>query len=811
MPKSDMMLEDINYKQTPSTRNLLLGGLIVLALGIGAGIGIGYGIGYNNAEEEIPTGDNDEQKQDNNCLPSGRNTSWFTLPCADESKSTCPHGYEDPPLLLISLDGFRPDYLTRNKDMVPNINKLRKCGSYAPYMKPAFPSVTFPNHYTIVTGLYPESHGIIGNNMYDPDLGVFSLGNGAALDKRWWGGEPIWNTVMKQGKRAATYFWPGSDADIQDMRPNYYFTYDGSHAYEQRIDIVLGWLLLPIDRRPHFITLYFDEPDHAGHDPGPFSDGINDALKKVDDVIGRLMDGLADYNLHNCINMVVVADHGMANRSCDQIYMHDKFLPASEYYRRSTAGTMLRLTPKSNAQLQDPRDIVDALQCTSPIATAYVKQDIPKRWHYINNIRIEDSLIPVEAGWTATGGPTTFCDGGTHGYDNLDVSMEALFFAIGPAFKKEFEVEPFENIELYNLMCEVIGVMPAPNNGTFGSLHSILKKTKIVIAPDYSKITIPIECPYPTDYEQRLAEDTSQCVCPSMSSAEIKEFDENLKLSNEEEIDAKGKHAPFLRPFTNEDWELCELTQKDYLIGYSHNHSMALYVSYTLSKQPEFALKENCVRADVRVVDEFTRHCVEVEDAYNSTISTGFLFQPEFASSEDRQMDALISSNVAPHYTNFTLDLWEGYLKETLRHWSNVYGDINVIAGPAFDYNADGLADDAMALSIKNSTIDGQLVPTHYYAVVTRCIDGELNLDCPKLEMIAFILRHMDGIQTCKPPSQFLETHIARVRDVMLLTGLIFHPDHGSLDVYDSIRLMTFMPMLGEFWKLWEMPNTVNN
>ncbi|XP_033103056.1 venom phosphodiesterase-like [Anneissia japonica] len=721
MSKSDMNLcvgDDMKYVQTPSTRNLIVGGFIVLALGIGAGIGIGFAIGYNTYEEELPN----KEEQQGNCLPSGQNVSWFNIPCPSEDTSlSCPHGYEDPPLLLISLDGFRPDYLTRNKDMVPNINKLRNCGSYAPYMMPSFPSVTFPNHYTIVTGLYPESHGIIGNNMYDPDLGVFSLSGTEKFDKRWWGGEPIWNTVMKQGKRAATYFWPGSDVDIEDIRPNYYFTYDGAHTYEQRIDVVLGWLMLPIDRRPSFITLYYDEPDHIGHDPGPFSDEINGALKSVDDVIGRLMDGLAAFNLHNCINMVVVADHGMANRSCDQIYMQDDYLPASQYYRRTTAGTMLRLDPKSSAELQDPRDIVAALQCTSPIATAYVKEDLPKRWHYINNIRIEDSLVPVEAGWTATGGPTTFCDGGTHGYDNLDVSME--------------------------------------------------------------------------------------CVCPSLPPSKIKEYDEQLKLTESLKNIAVSEHAPFGRPITNVPWEFCELAQTDYLTGYSHDHSIALYVSYTLSQSSGSDVMSDCVRPDVRVTNEFTRKCVKVRDAYNSTISTGYLFQPGFSSSGESQMDALISSNVVPHYTNFTSDLWQGYLETSIRHWSNAYGRINVIAGTAFDYNADGLADDAVALSNKNKTVDGQLVPTHYYVVVTRCAEGELNKECPDIKMVAFILRHMDGIQTCKPPTEFLETHVARVRDVELLTGLIFHPDIE--DVYATIRLETFIPMRGDLWKLWQMPKNV--
>src|SRR5580704_11287724 len=229
-----------------------------------------------------------------------------------------------PYVILVSLDGFRYDY-TR-KYAAPNISAMGTRGASAPDgMIPAYPSVTFPNHLTIVTGLYPEHHGIVGNVFYDPARKqIYSYRDPAAeTDGTWYGGTPLWVLAEQQGMRAACFFWPGSEADIQGVRPAYYMKYDTKFPNRARVEQVLAWLRSPPERRPHFITLYFSDVDSAGHAHGPDSPEVAAAVREVDDEVGRLVAGVAKLNLR--VDVIVVADHGMAKVEGDWINLGEFF------------------------------------------------------------------------------------------------------------------------------------------------------------------------------------------------------------------------------------------------------------------------------------------------------------------------------------------------------------------------------------------------------------------------------------------------------------------------------------------------------
>jgi predicted AlkP superfamily pyrophosphatase or phosphodiesterase len=258
------------------------------------------------------------------------------------------------PLILVSLDGFRDGYARRYD--APALDRMARTGTKADYLKLAFPTKTFPNHYTLVTGQYPARHGIISNNIYDPAFDAsFSLGNTEAIrNARWWGAEPIWVTAEKQGLTAATYFWPGSEAAIGGVRPTYWRRYDGSVPGAERVDQVLQWLDRPPSERPDLVTLYFSAVDGAGHAEGPRSPAVAEAVTAVDGYLERLYDGLRARGQAEKVNVIVTSDHGMAPLSRERVIFLDDYLtgtggrPKGAARRASRAG---RVPQKRGARL----------------------------------------------------------------------------------------------------------------------------------------------------------------------------------------------------------------------------------------------------------------------------------------------------------------------------------------------------------------------------------------------------------------------------------------------------------------------------
>ncbi|WP_061540248.1 ectonucleotide pyrophosphatase/phosphodiesterase [Collimonas fungivorans] len=366
------------------------------------------------------------------------------------------------PLILVSIDGFKPDYLTRG--VTPNLNALAAQGARAEAMRPSFPSITFPNHYTLVTGLRPDRHGIVGNTMGDSEIpGVrFSLGNRQATnDRRWWDeAEPIWVTAEQHGVRSATMFWPGSEAAIHGVRPSEWRSYDSKLPANQRVDTLLGWLDKPVASRPAFLTLYFEDVDHAGHEYGPDAAQTTQAAAHVDEALGRLVAGLQTRDIK--ANIVIVSDHGMAAMSRQRVIRLDQIAPPGSY-RTVTSGTYagLEAAPGQDgvlaAALLKPQE---HMQC-------WRKEAIPPRFHYGQNPRVPGFICLAEVGWQIASDARSAerTPAGGHGYDNLAVEMQAIFIAAGPAFKPGIVLPPFDNVDVYPLMMNLIGLQPLPSDG----------------------------------------------------------------------------------------------------------------------------------------------------------------------------------------------------------------------------------------------------------------------------------------------------------------------------------------------------------
>ncbi|UCH10371.1 MAG: alkaline phosphatase family protein [Fidelibacterota bacterium] len=398
------------------------------------------------------------------CL--GLTVALFTG-CGDSSRLP-------PTLILISLDGFRWDYF--EKAETPNLDRLADTGVKARGLIPAFPSKTFPNHYSIITGLYPENHGIVSNTMFDPVTNdTFLIHDQSAVSNgRWYGGEPLWATAEKQGQVSATLFWVGSEAEISGTRPTYWHEYDHDMPHAERVNQVLTWLDLPPDRRPTLICMYLPDIDDGGHQ-GTSSPALITALQKVDSTLGMLFDGLIQRGIMEEINIIVLSDHGMVDTDSTRVIILD------EYVDLDQAGVIdwtpvLGLWPPN--ELRD--QIYRALKNAHPQLQIYLREEIPDRFHYSTHHRIPPIVGIADEGWSIASkayferNPSYF-NAGSHGYDNRLSSMRGIFIARGPAFRDGLEIAPFQNIHLYALVSKVLNLEPATSDGQLDSLKRILR------------------------------------------------------------------------------------------------------------------------------------------------------------------------------------------------------------------------------------------------------------------------------------------------------------------------------------------------
>ncbi len=394
-----------------------------------------------------------------------------TIGCTQSNKKA----KHPAPVLLISFDGFGHQYLEFEE--TPHFDSLVAEGVTSEGLIPVFPTKTFPNHYSIVTGLYPENSGLVANTMYDPEFEEwYRISDRSAVeDPRWYGGEPIWNTVEKQGLRAGTMFWVGSEAPVQDMRPSHWKIYDESMAEEARIDTVVKWMSYPEERSVDFATLYFELVDAAGHDYGLQSDSLKAAIRKADKLLGYLKQKMRTAGIWETTNLVIVSDHGMVDLSADKTIMLDSIIEMEDV-ERITWDPATMIQPKEGKV----EEMYQALKANENNYIVYRKEDLPERYHLKNHRRVPDLIVIAEPGYTLLN--ESYKDrflnslpAATHGYDNAEKAMHAFFAAHGPAFKSEEVIPPFQNIHIYELMSHLLGVKPAPNDGTLDSVRTVLR------------------------------------------------------------------------------------------------------------------------------------------------------------------------------------------------------------------------------------------------------------------------------------------------------------------------------------------------
>lgn len=388
-----------------------------------------------------------------------------------------------PTVILISLDGFRYDYLDKYRPRA--VGKLAQNGVRARWMIPSFPTKTFPNHYTVATGLYPQNHGIVENSVYDFGE-VFSMSKRSEVQNpRWWWGEPIWVTAEKQGQIAASYFFVGTETFIQGEAPTHWRTYNGRVPNIMRVDKILSYLDQPVGKRPTMLSMYFSTTDDVGHEFGPDSEEIKYAVWEVDLYIERLMDGLRRRGIDQKVNIIITSDHGMAAVDQRNAVLMDDYFDITDKKLADpiiTYGEIWQIFAKPGKE-----DEIMARLRNIEHATCWRKADIPARLHYNTGRRIAPIVCSADEGWHMTTRERFEIQKksddflqirGAHGYDNRYESMRATFIAHGEAFKRGYVAAPFENVEVYNIMAHILRLIPAKNDGDLNRVRGMLRQRR---------------------------------------------------------------------------------------------------------------------------------------------------------------------------------------------------------------------------------------------------------------------------------------------------------------------------------------------
>ncbi|HMG90982.1 MAG TPA: ectonucleotide pyrophosphatase/phosphodiesterase [Chryseolinea sp.] len=387
-----------------------------------------------------------------------------------------------PYVILISFDGFRFDYPKLFSP--PNFQSFAKNGTEAAGLIPSFPSKTFPNHYTLVTGLYPGHHGLVDNSFYDPDRNEYYTMKmrDRVQDPYYYSGTPLWKLAKDNNIRSASFFWVGSELPKEELRPDYFYPYDESIADTLRVDQVLKWLSLPAQERPHFITLYFSSPDHEAHLYGPESDETRGAVMNADRLLGRLIAGVKSTQLP--VNIIVVSDHGMLSMKEEPstyIFLDEIMDIKNRQVKYAVGGTQAHLYVNNDLQCDS---LYNALKGKSRKFSVRKQEEFPSGWHY-NAVRSGDLLITANPGYyivernrskfeaTRKRGSTF----GAHGYDPSQVpQMQGIFIANGPHIKSGLKISAFQNIHVYPLIAKILN-LPLPEiDGRIEVLENVYQK-----------------------------------------------------------------------------------------------------------------------------------------------------------------------------------------------------------------------------------------------------------------------------------------------------------------------------------------------
>ncbi len=387
---------------------------------------------------------------------------WF---CSCNSQK-----YNENLLVVLSMDGFRWDY--PEKVPTPNLDSIAAYGVKAKRFIPSFPTTTFASHYTMATGLHPDKHGILANRFYAPDLDAdFNKGDRTTVeDGKFYGGEPIWVTAEMQNLKTATFYWVGSEADVQGIRPTYWKQYDHDFPYGQRIDTVIYWLGLPEEMRPRLVMWYFDEPDSSGHRYGPESDSVKSVIARLDSLVGVFLKKMLALPHAEKINFIIVSDHGMAELSPEREIFLDKHIDTSMIVLVDGSNPTMNIKVK-DGYLDDVYESMKQIENMS----VWKHGEVPERLQHGTHIRTHDLILLADKGYSISWSWRPNRSKATHGFDNALEDMHAIFYAIGPDFKINYKAHELHTVDLYSLMAYLLKLQPAEGDGNFERISNVIQ------------------------------------------------------------------------------------------------------------------------------------------------------------------------------------------------------------------------------------------------------------------------------------------------------------------------------------------------
>lgn len=391
----------------------------------------------------------------------------ITLGACSGNKKAAHENY----VVVLSMDGFRWDYT--NRAHTPNLDAIAAAGVKAEYLQPSFPTTTFANHYTMATGLYPDHHGILYNRFFDPKTNrTYNDRNDRASveDGSFYGGEPIWVTAEKQNVTTATCFWVGSEAAVKGISPTYWKRYQHSMPFTDRIDTVAYWLELPKEKRPRLVMWYMDEPDSKGHNLGPENDSLMGLVTYLDSLVGVMINKISALPHADQINIIVLSDHGMGQLSLDKQVILDQYIDTSLIANYNGWNPTISLQVK-----EGKLDEVMEQLSRAPNVKSYSRGNFPDRLHFGSHPRTLDVTVIADAGYSLYWSWAVADVKGTHGYDNEDPAMRAIFYAKGPDFKVNYKHPGFQNIHLYSLLAKLLNIQPAQTDGNLDAVIDLLR------------------------------------------------------------------------------------------------------------------------------------------------------------------------------------------------------------------------------------------------------------------------------------------------------------------------------------------------
>lgn len=384
---------------------------------------------------------------------------------ASESNSKGKH------VIILSMDGFRWDYTLDAH--TPTLDSLRRVGSYS-QMMPIFPSNTFPSHYSMATGLHPNNHGVTNNSFYDSVTDrVMSVFNADDCNsENFWGGEPIWNTLERQGGVANIFMWPGSEYVINGRQATLWSKYIHDMDYFERADNVINAMSQSEELTPNLVMWYMPDPDGIGHKVGPNAPECIARVEYIDSVLAYFFEKMRDTPHFEDINFIVTSDHGMTQ------------LDESRYvnlYSALDPDKVIRNVSGAPFCFEVEEDYIDeAVEALNKVGhlTAYRGDSMPERYHYgTHPTRCTNVIIIPEMGWKLDYRPEDgrLPRGGSHGYDPYGSDMQVVFFGAGPNFKQGYNQATFQNQNVYLILCHLLGIEPAENDCNMSDIEGMFR------------------------------------------------------------------------------------------------------------------------------------------------------------------------------------------------------------------------------------------------------------------------------------------------------------------------------------------------